>query len=424
MGSLWIVNQYTGSPRHGMEYRHFFLGRELVARGHRVTIISGSYSHLFSHPPDVRAGRTLETIDGVEYCWLRLPRYQGAGAGRLANMLTFAARLFSPALRGLPRPDAVVVSSPSPFPILPGARWARRHDAKLVFEVRDIWPLTLVALDRMSERHPLVVGMQWLERFAYRRSDKVVSLLPDALPHMAEHGLEPERFAYIPNGVNPADYESERPLGEAVQSRFPGGKFVVGYVGSMGPANALEAFLEAAALLRDQPEIAFLMVGDGRSRPALQARARRLALRNVAFVERIPRDEVPPVLHACDVLFVGLQHNELYRFGVSPNKVFDYMCAGKPVIQAVSAGHDLVADAGCGVSVEAENPAAIAQAVMKLHGMSAAERERLGRSGQDFVHRHHTYAVLAERYEELLWGRQGASQIPAGSAERSRAPTG
>jgi glycosyltransferase involved in cell wall biosynthesis len=414
--SVWIINQYAGSRHHGMEYRHFYLGRELVAKGYDVTIISGSFSHLFTNAPHVNGGMTLEEIDGVTYCWLKVPRYKGVGFRRAANMGAFALRLYSRRLRRLPRPTGIIVSSPSPLPILPGARLAKRHRARLVFEVRDIWPLTLVALGWWSRTNPLVAAMRWLERFAYKRADQVASPLPNALRHMARYGVTAERFSYVPNGVSLSEFDDARPLSKATRDQLPGGRFVVGYVGTMGPANALDDLLRAAHLLRDDPSIEFVLVGTGRSRHGLQALAVKLGLNNVRFLDPVPRAEVPGLLAACDALFVGLQNSDLYRYGTSPNKLFDYMYSGRPVLQATPHdGHDLVATADCGISVDAEDVEGIAAAAVALRDMPEAERERLGRNGRAHVVEHHSYAVLADRYIDLLNG-PSASGTEAGLA--------
>ena len=163
-GVVWIINQYAGSPAHGMEYRHFELGRELTSLGMTVVVISGSYSHLFTQQPRTRGGYTVERIDGVTYCWVKIPAYRRAmSLGRVFNMVVFMLRLYRLPVDRFPRPDAIIVSSPSLFPILPAERLARRWRSRLIFEVRDLWPLTLQELGGLSSRHPLVVVMRWFE---------------------------------------------------------------------------------------------------------------------------------------------------------------------------------------------------------------------------------------------------------------------
>src|SRR5919108_5333157 len=176
---VWIVNQYAGSPLHGMEYRHYHLARGLVARGHRVVVLSGSRSHLFTRAPRVSRPFTLQDIDGVTYCWVAGPSYERAiSARRVVNMAAFAAALEALPTSRLPAPDAILVSSPSLFPLPVAARWARRFGARLAFEVRDIWPLTLQELAGMSDRHPLVMLMQWLEGHRDPQAGTLVSVLP------------------------------------------------------------------------------------------------------------------------------------------------------------------------------------------------------------------------------------------------------
>jgi glycosyltransferase involved in cell wall biosynthesis len=409
--SLWIINQYAGSRLHGMEYRHFYLARELVDKGHEVSVLSASYSHLFTAPPHVTGARTIEFIDGVRYVWLRVPRYEGNGLHRALNMSIFVLRLLSPKIRLLPRPTGIIVSSPSPFPILPAAIWAKLYRARLVFEVRDVWPLTLVALGFMSRFHPLVVITRRVERFAYRRADVVASVLPAAVEHMAPLGLAPERFAYIPNGVALSDFDHAEPLDLRLREALPVGKFIVGHVGTMGPANALDSLLRAAAILREESSILFVLVGSGREKQRLKAEAERLRLSNVLFVDPVPRVQVPALLRACDALFVGFKRSPLYRLGISPNKMFDYMYSGRPVVSAVTAANDPVAEADCGISVAAEDPQAIAAAVRRLRDMPECERRRLGENGRGYVARHHSYKELAQRYVELFEGT--ASTVPS-----------
>jgi len=397
---VWIVNQYAGSPRHGMEYRHYYLARALAGRGHRVVVITGTRSHLFTRPPEVSRPFTLETIDGVTYCWVAGPRYERAiSLGRIINMVAFALRLERLPVAKLPRPDAILVSSPSLFPLPVAARWARRFGARLAFEVRDIWPLTIRELGGLSTRHPLVVLMQWLEDFGYRSADVVVSVLPAAADHMVARGMDPAKFHYLPNGIDLAAARGDGDAPSVVRDAIRPGAFTVGFVGTLGRANVLETLIDAARLV--EPDgVQVVVVGHGPEREQLVARAGDAA--NVAFVGPVAKEQVAPALALFDACYVGYRRSPLYRFGVSPNKLYDYMAAGRPVLFAADAANQPVQEADCGRTIAPEDPEALAEAIRSLAAASADERARLGANARAYVAERHDYARLAERLAEVL----------------------
>jgi glycosyltransferase involved in cell wall biosynthesis len=399
---VWIVNQYAGSPRHGMEYRHYYLARALAGQGHRVVVITGTQSHLFTRPPEVSRPFTLETIDGVTYCWVAGPRYERAiSLGRILNMVAFALRLERLPVAKLPRPDAILVSSPSLFPLPVAARWARRFGARLAFEVRDIWPLTIRELGGLSTRHPLVLLMQWLEDFGYRRADAVVSVLPAAADHMVSRGMDPAKFHYLPNGIDLTPQPDSAPPPE-VQNAVRDDVFTVGFVGTLGHANVLETLIDAAKLLGPD-EAQVVVVGHGPERDGLMARA--AGVPNVTFAGPIPKARVGSAIRRFDACYVGYRRSPLYRFGVSPNKLYEYMAAGRPVLFAADAANQPVRDADCGRTVAPEDPAALAAAIRSLIAASPSDRARLGTNARAYVERHHDYARLAEELSGILVGR-------------------
>jgi glycosyltransferase involved in cell wall biosynthesis len=400
---VWFVNQYAGSPRRGMEFRHYELGRALVALGHTVIVISGSYSHLFANAPATAATYTLEDLDGLRYCWVKVPAYgRAASVGRVWNMFAFMARLYRLPLGRLPAPDAIVVSSPSLFPILPAARWARRFGARLIFEVRDIWPLTLQELGGFSRFNPLVALMGWFERRAYRVADAVVSVFPAAQPHMVAQGMAPAKFTVIPNGASPdALLEPVGPAPEKVLEQTRGHPFTVGFVGTLALANCIDVLIEAARLLAGE-DVEFVIVGQGSEEDRLRAMAADLP--RVAFVGPVDKPEVPATLRAFDVCYIGYRRSPLYRFGISSNKVFDYMAAARPIILAADAANDWIGEAQCGLTIPPADPVALAEAIRMMRAMTPEERARLGANGRAFVEREHTYARLAERYLPVLQG--------------------
>jgi glycosyltransferase involved in cell wall biosynthesis len=403
--TILLINHYAGSPRDGMEFRPYYLARHWVRMGYRVVIAAASFSHVRRTNPRMRGSEQRETIDGITYIWLRTPMYRGNGVGRVLNMLAFTWQLLRRwrALADRESLAAVISSSTYPLDIYPAARIARRARAHLIFEVHDLWPLSPIELGGYSRSHPFIVLMQAAEDYAYRIASHVVSMLPKALPYMMEHGLEPAKFVHIPNGVELELQDRGEALGEDVAAVLPpAGDFLVGYAGTVGIANALDALVEAAAILQETPEIRFAIVGDGPELERLQGEARARDLRNLHFIGRIEKGQVPAMLARFDVCYIGLKAEKLFRFGVSPNKLFDYMLAARPVLQAISAGNDPVGESGCGMSVEPENPRAIADAVLAFYHMSPEERQRLGDNGRRYVLEHHTYEKLARQFAELF----------------------
>ena len=337
----------------------------------------------------------------MPYVWIKTCRYEKNGWRRVLNMVEFSARLALRSLRELPRPDVVMASSPHPFVAVNGYRLARRYRAKFIFEVRDLWPLTILEVGGHSPRHPFLRAMAWAERLGYERSDYTVSLLGGAKDYMVAHGLSEEKFVYIPNGVEPETAQRNvEPLpaehGQVIQDLKSRGKLIILYSGSHGVVNALENVLEAARLLTDEPRVHFLLVGQGPEKESLQKRAQQADLKNVAFLPPVARSQMAALTRAADLGYIGLQKKDLFRYGVSPNKLFEYMAAGLPILFAIDTIHDEVAEAKCGFSIPAQDPPALAALLRQVVQMSKDDLRAIGERGRQYVQRTHTYETLAQ----------------------------
>lgn len=406
--NILLINHYAGSRRHGMEYRPYYMAREWQRLGHRVRIVAASNSHVRNVAPRVSADVQREEIDGIEYFWIRTPPYRGNGVRRVFNMLAFVKGLYQHGreLTADFRPDTVIASSTYPLDMFPARRIARRTGARTIFELHDLWPLSPMELGGMSRWHPFIVMMQIGENFSCRNADALVSMLPNAEEHLRAHGLGTGKFHYVPNGIDVSEWNTTpQPLPKEIRDRLEqvkcNGRFLVGYAGAHGVANALDSLIDAARLMQGEP-VAFVLTGQGPEKGSLERKVSKLGLKNVDFLAQIPRGMVPALLEAFDALFIGLQRQPLFRFGVSPNKLMDYMMAGKPILHSIEAGNDMVAESGCGISVAPENPAAIADAIRRMAAMSEGQRQSMGARGRDFVLAHHDYRILASRFLDAM----------------------
>lgn len=391
-----------------MEYRPYYLARQWRKAGHEVTIVAASESHLRSRHVDMKGGLTEQSIEGIRYVWLRTQRYAGNGVRRVFNIATFVAQSVRHArtILGGRRADFVIASSTYPLDILAARRMAALSGAKLVFEVHDLWPLTPMELGGLRRSHPFIAVMQWAENLAYRSADRVISLLPNTIGHMLDHGMHREKFLYIPNGVDREAWQrSQLPIpaehAKAFQILREKGHLIIGYAGSHGLANSLGTLLDAASLLRGRP-VSFVLVGQGPERDELMKATETRGLDNVKFLPSVPRAAIPQLLSQFDAGYLGWRRQPLYRFGISPNKLVDYMMAGLPVIHSVEAANDPVAETGCGFSTVSEDPSKLAEAVIRLLDLPKSERSAMGNRGREYVMANQTYEVLAERFLDGL----------------------
>lgn len=301
-------------------------------------------------------------------------------------------------------PDVVIASSTYPLDIYPAHRIAKHYGAKLVYEVHDLWPLSPMEIGGYSKWHPFIMVMQRAENFAYKHVHRVVSLLPNAWEHMKKHGLKEGKFVYVPNGFDEEEWKEGESVSfcrhhEYLQQLKWEGKKILGYVGGHAKSNALDFLLDAMKLIKKE-EIICVLVGNGQEKQRLINRATKENIRNVVFLEAVLKKEIPSLLAEMDALYIGWENNPLYRFGISPNKLIDYMLSGKPILHSLNAANDWVAEAGCGVSVKAENSLAIAKGIECLFALNEEMMENMGERGREFVMQHFSYALLAKKFIE------------------------
>ena len=397
-----IVLNHAAAPRSAPGgTRHVELFGRLSAWD--ATVISSSHN--------LMTGEVVST-DSL-YQTVRTLRSSGNGARRVASWLSYALTATARGLR-LPAPEVVYGSSPHLLTGLAAWSIARTKRRPMVLEIRDVWPRILVEMGRLSTESRLYRALRALELFLYHQADQIVVLAEGTRQYLLDEGIEPGRITVISNGADPEDFVPTGPK-EQLRARFGLEGFVVAYTGAHGLANGLELVLDAAqALAAQAPEVRWLLVGDGPEKPGLVAEAGRRGLTSVIFMDPVSKRVMPELLGAVDLGLHCLADVPLFRFGVSPNKLFDYMAAGLPVITNTPgevAG--LVRESGGGLAVD---PTGLAAGVEQLSRLRPEERAAMGARGRRFIAERYSRAVLARRLEGLLDAVIGADRAspPAG----------
>ncbi len=399
--NIWIINQTAGTPNSGWGERHYFLSKYWVKQNCNVTIFSGSYNHLFNNQPKT-SGKlfTSEKIEeGIAFCWVKIKRYNPNSVFKLWSMIVFAFKMLFLPKDKFEKPHAIIISSMPLFSIIPAYFLSRRFKAKLIFEVRDLWPQTPIYLKGYSKYHPVVIVMAWLERFGYRKANHIVSVLPNAYHYINNISNNPDKFNYIPNGID-EDLVGNEILQTSIINKIPQEKFIVGYTGTIGMANAMEFLIEAVKLLKHNTKIHFVLVGDGYLKKQFIGDTKGLP--NITFIDKIKKSQVQNMISYFDVCYVGRYNSPLYRHGVSYNKYFDYMLAKKPILESSSLIKDPVELSDCGIIVEPEDPKTIVDGILTIYNKSSKELDNFGMKGYKYVKKYHNFEYLSNQYLKLL----------------------
>ena len=397
---ILLIHQVFATGDEAGGTRHYELARHLIRAGHRFTAITSTISYLTGQRHSGEGWLTQQQVDGITvYRSYTYPALHRSFVHRVVSFLSF---MLSSLLAGIRVKGVDVVWGTSP-PIFQGVTaWlvARLKRVPFVFEVRDLWPA--FAVDMGVLRNPVLVWVaEWLERFLYRHADHIIVNSPAYVGHVQGKGAPAGRVTLVPNGVETVVFDPEAHGAEMRREFGLDGRFVILYAGAHGMANDLGVVLQAADCLRDQTDIAFVLVGDGKEKQILIRQAEEMALSNVYFIPAQPKARMPEFLAAADAGLAILKAIPMFTT-TYPNKVFDYMAAGRPTVLAIDGViREVVEAARGGVFVPPGDPDALAEAVCDL----ASDRDRcqrMGRSARAYVEAHFERIHQAEKLERVL----------------------
>jgi glycosyltransferase involved in cell wall biosynthesis len=380
---ILLIHQAFSSLNEAGGTRHHEIAAYLTEKGHRVTVITSAISYLTGRDECNQQAQTAVVAGPGRLKIIHTYTYPALHRSFIHRVFSFFSFMISSFFAAMREKDVDLVWGTTP-PIFQGVTsWlvARLKGVPFLFEVRDLWPAFAIAIGVL--KNPLLISLSlWLEKFLYRRADCVVVNSPGYLQHVSDRGAGQVRL--IPNGANPEMF-NPADEGRGFRERHNlEGRFVALYAGAHGISNDLDTLLQAAGMLRQDQKIVIVMVGDGKEKIHLQESALELGLENVLFLPPVPKNEIAGVLagaHACIAILKPL---DLYKT-TYPNKVFDYLAAGRPVVLAIDGViREVVEQAGAGLFVRPGDPANLAEALRHLASNPKAARE-MGMNGRRFI---------------------------------------
>lgn len=392
---IWILNHHALTPDMSGGTRHYDFAKELVTRGHSVTIVASSF-HYSRYKEMKEYGHEEyleESIDGIDFVWIKTPTYFGNGVARVTNMISYTYKVlkYIPKLN-LSKPDIIVGSSVHLFAVWAAYRLSCRYKIPFIMEVRDLWPQTLIDMG-ISKWHPFILVLSLLEKYLYKKADKIISNLPYADDYIGRF-VEKEKFTWISNGVDLSNIH--------YTPKEKNEKLIVSYTGAVGIANNLQILLDVAKELKDKKNIFFRIVGDGAQKEDLKAFVNENNLLNVSIENSIPKNEVTNILQNSDVLFLSLKDSPLYRFGISLNKLFDYMASGRVIIFASNSKNNPIKDADAGYSILPNDAISLEKTILEIYDLPQEKRDAIGQKIRKYVENNYSIEVLVDKLERLL----------------------
>ena len=404
--SILYISQYVSLPGTATAgTRGFYLMREIAKKGIRCTIITSDNVY---HSINNSSRGSLTNSDTPNLCILRLRtiKYKRSKSFlRILGWLKFELKLYRIPKKMLSRPDVIIVSSLSLFTILNGIRLKKLYGSKLIFEIRDIWPLTLVEEGGYRKSNPFIMLLGLIEKYGYSKADIIVGTMPNLAEHVKHVVKTEKRVECIPFGLDdqtilssPSDVIQT----SLINTYIPRDKFVVCYAGSIGLTNALETLFKCAELMKQDKDVHFIIMGDGDLK--IQYQREFGHLKNVSFFPQIEKHMLQSILVACDLLYFATKNSLVWRYGQSLNKIIDYMLAGRPIIGSYSGYPSMINEADCGSFVPAENEVALMKEIVRYKMMPKEERDRIGKRGHDWLLENRKYQYLADKYIDIING--------------------
>lgn len=398
---IWYISKYVSPPKYArVGTRGYFLCKEFVKLGHSVTLYTSDSNHL-AKPPIFRGAFYDEVSEGVKVRWVKTKKYRGVHSlSRVLSWLSFDFNILKH--RESENPDIVIVSSLSLTTIVVGLYFKLLLKCKLVFEVRDIWPLVLCEAGGYSKYNPAIIFLKIIELVGYQFSDLIVGTMPNLQEYIDHTRQTNKNVLCVPHGIDfdatPGNLVTS---GDGVQ-KYLGRhqKFIVCYAGSMGEDNALETLILTARQFSRLDSIVFLLIGDGDMRYQYEKLAR--GCKNIVFTGMLPKDEVERILRQVDLLYFATHSNNLSKYGQSLNKVIDYMSAGKVIIGSYSGFPSMINEAECGEFIPENSVDDLVVTIKKYFEMEPKTREEIGLRGRQWLIQERTFQKLALGYEQAL----------------------
>ena len=402
---VWYISKYVVVPSvssSGGGGRGFMIMKELAKLGHKSIVIT-SDSIAFSDVPIVKKSFYKEEISNVEIIWLKTFKYSIAkSTKRIISWLHFEFKLSLLNKSKITKPDTIIISSLSILTILNGLYLKRKYQCRLIFEIRDIWPLTLIEEGNYNANNLFIKLLSWVERLGYKFSDHIVGTMPNLEQHVLDNISNPPPVSCVPMGVDIDEMNNIIPISDKYFRDYLSCKsFKVVHAGSIGITNALDTFFKCAESLKDNPNIKFIIVGEG----DLKEEYKKLYdhLNNIVFAPKVSKTSVQSVLSHADLLYLSVHKSKIWNFGQSLNKLIDYMYSGKPVVASYSGYYSMINEANCGSFVPSYDEDELKKEILHYSHLSNQELNKIGARGKNWVIKNRNYTTLAKEYEKIIF---------------------
>ena len=404
--NIWLFNHYAVPPGLYPLARPYHFANYLQKKGHIVTIFAASSVHL-SDKNLITDGSQMKAkkIDGIRYVFLKARNYEGNGIQRILNFFDYTLRLFTQTRR-FRKPDVIMATSVHPLTCVAGVLLAKKYHCRCVVEIADLWPLTLVEYGAITERHPVTQVLYALEHWIYKKADAVLFTMRGGKQYIKDHGwnkdVSLDKIFYINNGVDLDAYHTQESV-EIYRDKDleRTDTFKVMYTGSMGTANAMYDILDAADRLKDQKDIQFILFGGGYLEKELKKYCKEKQLTNVLFKGKVDKKYIPNILSKGNLNIMTGLSDRVSEYGLSMNKMFDYMASGRPTISNIQTQFDILEENRCGLTIGAGNADEMAKAVLRFYEMEDSEYEEYCENAKEAV-KQYDFKYLTDELEQIL----------------------
>jgi glycosyltransferase involved in cell wall biosynthesis len=400
---IWYISKYVSRPaKNSSGGRGYLIMKEFARMGYRAVIIT-SDSNTLAEVPELQGQKLIQQVDGMTVLWVRTMKYSIAKSiRRILSWIDFEYRLFRVPKKEIPKPDVLIVSSLSLLTLLNGFWLKHQYGCRLIFEIRDIWPLTLVEEGGFSRWNPLVLFLGLIEWAGYKYADVIVGTMPNLKEHVSDVLGSHREVHCIPMGVDESILMPSGSLSaDYINQYFPKDQFVIAHAGAIGITNALDTFLDCAESLKNNPKLCFLVIGDGDLRDFYVKKYGHLS--NVIFAPKVSKDKVQAALSRCDLLYFSVHSSKVWQFGQSLNKIIDYMVAGKPIVASYTGYPSMINEANCGTYVPAGDIPALKREIECYASMSQSDLAEIGSRGKSWILENRSYQRIAKNYLEILF---------------------